>query len=598
MAMGVATEVGQRNSMEDFAFAVPLQAHGHMGPMHRAEHGHHQRHGRFTHAVCFGVFDGHGGAEVAASLAESVPNGLQGGAEHIAQHGPQHVGAILAEQERRLKHGLHRHHHHHPHHRVHTHHNRSLRSHSQAHTSAHAHHHHTKSHSPASRSRSPGRKKEHVVSTPQAAVAMAAAAAAHMQALEMSKGNRASTPARSSRLSTSPRGASSLAGYAHHSTHPPAGHSVSSGFGREGPDGGAPGSGTPANPGSPDLQPHRSSSLETEASSSCCSSATGATSRQRPHTLEVGPDGQPLGGTGGNGSSAAPTPTSPWCEPGPSSLSDTAGCLSDGGVSTMDGAASQYDGRDPGSTALVAAIIDGAMHVANVGDCRLILAELGADGKVGARRITVDHSPMHHPGEAERLKTLGVPVSADGYVGDFGDGGLLQVSRSIGDFKSKMQLSSQVAGEEVILSEPELHTVTLGPGSLFAVAVSDGVTCALSDEDIVSQVCRYLNEPVAPKGAAPGAVRHKNSPQYAAEELVRFAVDSKGSPDNASAVVVSFTVEPPPEQRRPRMFTPRSTNSMTAVQGLNSPAGSTGSMAVAALASAAAALATVTPVQN
>ncbi len=88
---------------------------------------------------------------------------------------------------------------------------------------------------------------------------------------------------------------------------------------------------------------------------------------------------------------------------------------------------------DPGSTALVATVIDNRMFVANVGDCRLILAVLDpVTGQAVPHTVTSDHVPHAHPGEAARLKARGVPVSADGYVGP--DGGVLQVSRSIGDF--------------------------------------------------------------------------------------------------------------------------------------------------------------------
>jgi len=50
-------------------------------------------------------------------------------------------------------------------------------------------------------------------------------------------------------------------------------------------------------------------------------------------------------------------------------------------------------------------------------------------------------------------------------------------------------------GEEIILSEPELHTLRLTDKVLFAVAVSDGITNKLSDETIVNQVgvlCGYM----------------------------------------------------------------------------------------------------------
>jgi hypothetical protein len=50
--------------------------------------------------------------------------------------------------------------------------------------------------------------------------------------------------------------------------------------------------------------------------------------------------------------------------------------------------------------------------------------------------VTADHVPRLHPGEAARLARLDVAVSDDGYVGPPGGEYGLQVSRSIGDFRS------------------------------------------------------------------------------------------------------------------------------------------------------------------
>ncbi|KAL6753900.1 hypothetical protein V8C86DRAFT_2717851 [Haematococcus lacustris] len=183
-------------------------------------------------------------------------------------------------------------------------------------------------------------------------------------------------------------------------------------------------------------------------------------------------------------------------------------------------------GRDPGSTALVATIIDGMMYVANVGDCRL----------VRARRVTRDHTATSHPEEAARLAELKVAVDEEGY-----HAGVLQVSRSIGDFSTK-----QALGESVILSTPELHSEALGPDTLFAIACSDGITCAMEDNTMVMLVCQYLNERLA-SGAT-------NCAQHASRQLVQYAINVKGSDDNASAVVIVFTDLPPPPPLRPKRW--------------------------------------------
>eukprot|EP00967_Tisochrysis_lutea_P127011 scaffold215547_cov24-Tisochrysis_lutea.AAC.2 len=63
--------------MQDFAFALPL---AHPSGVDS----------ELLQAACFGVFDGHGGAEVAQSLAEHVPGRIQENVHQIIEFGPQH----------------------------------------------------------------------------------------------------------------------------------------------------------------------------------------------------------------------------------------------------------------------------------------------------------------------------------------------------------------------------------------------------------------------------------------------------------------------------------------------------------------------------
>lgn len=123
--------------------------------------------------------------------------------------------------------------------------------------------------------------------------------------------------------------------------------------------------------------------------------------------------------------------------------------------------------RDPGSTALVATVMDDTLLVANVGDCRLLLISEAADS-MGNRtafvsRATADHHCVRNPDEADRVRLAGGDFDEAGYVGS-----LLEVSRSMGDFHTKGHL-----GSNVIIAEPEVYTWALGPQSLLAVAVTD-----------------------------------------------------------------------------------------------------------------------------
>mmetsp|Transcript_35519 Transcript_35519/g.78798 ORF Transcript_35519/g.78798 Transcript_35519/m.78798 type:complete len:563 (+) Transcript_35519:198-1886(+) len=203
------------------------------------------------------------------------------------------------------------------------------------------------------------------------------------------------------------------------------------------------------------------------------------------------------------------------------------------------------EGRDPGSTALVATIIDSTLLVANVGDCRLLLISEVVDSN-GNRtayvsRSTNDHTCRKNPHEHQRVKAAGAGVDPDGYVGAVTEDGYvegkIEVSRSLGDFRTKTEL-----GEGVIIPDPELYTWSVGPDTLFAVALSDGISSKMDDCSICNMVCTLLNDK-----------KRLNDPTYAASELAKYAVAS-GSSDNCSAVVVVLKAQPPPMPARRKLF--------------------------------------------
>ncbi|KAG1663743.1 hypothetical protein FOA52_006112 [Chlamydomonas sp. UWO 241] len=195
------------------------------------------------------------------------------------------------------------------------------------------------------------------------------------------------------------------------------------------------------------------------------------------------------------------------------------------------------EGRDPGSTALVATVMDDVLLIANCGDCRLLLISEAVDS-LGNRtayvvKATADHHPHRNPNEAARLASAGALVDEDGYIGS-----LLEVSRSIGDFHTK-----QALGSGVIIAEPELYSWALSCEHLLVVAVTDGISGVMDDMEICNYVCKLLNEP-----------KHCNDASYAARELASYAVASKLSSDNCSAVVVLLKGQPPPMPARRRLF--------------------------------------------
>mmetsp|Transcript_38324 Transcript_38324/g.113621 ORF Transcript_38324/g.113621 Transcript_38324/m.113621 type:complete len:227 (-) Transcript_38324:61-741(-) len=200
-------------------------------------------------------------------------------------------------------------------------------------------------------------------------------------------------------------------------------------------------------------------------------------------------------------------------------------------------------GRDPGSTALVAAVMDSTLLIANVGDCRLLLISEALDAQGGrtacyVSKATVDHHPRRNPREAARVAAAGGHVDSDGYIGSVRSPGMLEVSRSIGDFQSKAEL-----GAGVIISDPELYTWHLGVDDTLLVAVTDGISSRMDDTEICNMVCSLLNDR-----------RNSNNTSYAARELASFAAFAKESNDNCSAVVVALKERPPPEPARRRLF--------------------------------------------
>ncbi len=115
---------------------------------------------------------------------------------------------------------------------------------------------------------------------------------------------------------------------------------------------------------------------------------------------------------------------------------------------------------------------------------------------------------------------------------------MIEVSRSIGDFQTKGEL-----GPGIVIADPEVYTWKLGPQELLAVAVSDGVSSVMDDQEVCNMVCTLLNDK-----------RHLNDPAYAARELSSFAAFAKQSSDNCTAVIVVLKHAPPPVPARRRMF--------------------------------------------
>ena len=62
-----------------------------------------------------------------------------------------------------------------------------------------------------------------------------------------------------------------------------------------------------------------------------------------------------------------------------------------------------------GTTALVAILMDNALHIANIGDCRAVLCRRNEDGQPEAIALSTDHTP-EDPDEMARIHARGFEV--------------------------------------------------------------------------------------------------------------------------------------------------------------------------------------------
>lgn len=153
-----------------------------------------------------------------------------------------------------------------------------------------------------------------------------------------------------------------------------------------------------------------------------------------------------------------------------------------------------------GTTALVAVIHSGVLHIASAGDSRGVLSRSN-----GACRLTTDHSPSL-PAETERIEELGGGV-VRGRVQ-----GVLAVSRAMGDAEL----------QPFVTPEPQVSMLLRRAGDRALLLASDGVWGVLPD----AEACAFAAE--------------QSCAQAAAEALISVA-NARGGRDNASAIVVRWT---------------------------------------------------------
>lgn len=125
-----------------------------------------------------------------------------------------------------------------------------------------------------------------------------------------------------------------------------------------------------------------------------------------------------------------------------------------------------------GTCAATVLVKDGEMHVANVGDCRVVMSHRGV-----ANALTDDHRAAREE-ERNRIQNNGGFMTC--HNGTWRVQDTLAVSRSFGDLSLK----------EWIISEPDTKNIHLTPDCEFLILASDGLWDKVTNQeavDVVSQ---------------------------------------------------------------------------------------------------------------
>ena len=140
---------------------------------------------------------------------------------------------------------------------------------------------------------------------------------------------------------------------------------------------------------------------------------------------------------------------------------------------------------EAGCTAVVAAVRDGVLTVANAGDSRAVLCRGGE-----ALPLSEDHKPAQAR-ELARIEAAGGFVTPQGRVN-----GNLNLSRALGDLKYKGN-TSVARAEQMITAEPDVKVVRLEASDEFLLLACDGVWDVMTSQQCVD----FVRERIA-KGMA------------------------------------------------------------------------------------------------
>jgi len=133
-----------------------------------------------------------------------------------------------------------------------------------------------------------------------------------------------------------------------------------------------------------------------------------------------------------------------------------------------------------GCTAVVGVVVDGVLHIANIGDSEGILVSVN-DEKVSAENLTFPHKASV-PSEKARIESLG------GYVFFNRVFGSLAVSRAFGDSKYKQPKTTQ----NYVSYLPATKTIELNSAHRYLLLACDGLWDVCSHDE-VAQIIHEQN---------------------------------------------------------------------------------------------------------
>lgn len=145
-------------------------------------------------------------------------------------------------------------------------------------------------------------------------------------------------------------------------------------------------------------------------------------------------------------------------------------------------------GITSGTTAVVAYLEKKRLIVVNAGDAACFLSRNGR-----SIEMSTAHKPQHET-EKARIEKAGGKVTDNGRIGtgfnlDLG----LNVSRSIGDLDYKKN-TALLPSEQMVSAVPSIKEEEIAPEDRFVVLVSDGVTDAMTGQEIVDFINKRLDD--------------------------------------------------------------------------------------------------------